>query len=260
LRLDGFADQDDSSFNGSLMGTLIFLHGGGMGGWVWEDVAAAMRSSGHRVLTPTFTGFGDRSHLIGREVTHDVHVTDIVNTLKFEDVRDGVLVAFSYGGSVAPGVVQQAGDRIRSVVYLDGIVPQAGESVAEAMGYMSKADAEGLNKVLAEGGGPVGSGVDQMQRDIAQKKPFKMSSERQEWLLARMSDMPMRGLVSPIKVGAASIDKPVNYLGVPGDVMVPLHARARALGWNVSLVAGDLDHSFIVGAPGVVVDYLRLHV
>jgi pimeloyl-ACP methyl ester carboxylesterase len=241
------------------MGTMIFLHGGGMGGWIWDDIATAMRSDGHRVLTPTFTGFGDRSHLIGRDVTHDVHVTDIVNTLKFEDVREGVLIAFSYGGSVAPGVVEQAGDRIRKVIYLDGIVPEAGESVAEALGYMKKADAGALNQVLADGGGPVGSGVDQMQRDMAKQKPFKMPLERQQWMLDRMSDMPMRGIVSPIKTGAASIDKPVEYLGVPNDVMVPMHARARALGWRVAMVSADLDHAFIVGAPSVVVDYLRLH-
>jgi pimeloyl-ACP methyl ester carboxylesterase len=241
------------------MGTMIFLHGGGMGGWIWGDIATAMRADGHRVLTPTFTGFGDRSHLIGRDITHDVHVTDIVNTLKFEDVREGVLIAFSYGGSVAPGVIAQAGDRIRKVVYLDGIVPQAGESVAEALGYMKRTEAAALNQALAEGGGAVGSGVDQMQRDMAKQKPFKMSLERQQWMLDRMSDMPMRGIVSPIKIGAAAVDKPVEYLGVPNDVMVPMHARARALGWRLTMVSEDLDHAFIVGAPNVVVDYLRLN-
>jgi pimeloyl-ACP methyl ester carboxylesterase len=236
--------------------TFILLHGGGMGGWVWSDVASALRSGGHRVLTPTFTGFGERSHLIGHDVTHDVHVSDIVNTLKFEEVRDGVLVAFSYGGSVAPGVIEQAGDRIRRVIYLDGIVPQAGESVAEAMGYMAKAEAAALNTMLARGEGAVGSGVDQMQRDIAKQKPFKMSAERQQWMLDRMSDMPMRGLVSPVTTGASAIRTPVDYLGVPNDVMVPMHQRARGLGWSVSMADEGLDHAFIVGAPTVVVEFL----
>ncbi|MDB5687594.1 MAG: hypothetical protein JWR77_2183, partial [Rhizorhabdus sp.] len=206
------------------MTTFVLLHGGGMGGWIWDYVRAGLESAGHRVVTPTFTGFGDRSHLIGRDVTHDVHVMDVVNTLKFEAVDDAVLVAFSYGGSTAPGVVAQAGDRIRRVVYLDGIVPEAGETVAEAMGYMKTEEAAGLNGLLASGDGPVGSGVDKMQRDIAAQNPFKMTLERQEWMLERMSDMPMRGLVSPVTTGAASIDKPVDYLGVPKDVMEPMHA------------------------------------
>ena len=67
----------------------------------------------------------------------------------------------------------------------------------------------------------------------------------------------MGGFVSPVTVGAASLAKPVDYLGVPNDVMVPMHARARALGWSVTLVSEDLDHAFIVGAPNVAVDFLR---
>ena len=239
------------------MTTIVFLHGGGMGGWVWEDVANALRKDGHKVLTPTFTGFGERSHLIGRDVTHDVHVQDIVNVLTFEDAKDAVLVAFSYGGSVAPGVVARAGDRIRRVVYLDGIVPDAGKSVGEAMGYMTAEDAAGLDNLLASGQGPIGTGVAEMQRKGAIEKPYKMTPERQEWLLARMSDMPMRGMVSPVTYGGESIRKPVDYLAVIGDVMEPQHAKARALGWAVEEIGPELDHAFIVGAPEKVLDYLR---
>jgi pimeloyl-ACP methyl ester carboxylesterase len=239
------------------MTTIVLLHGGGMGGWVWADVAGKLRASGHRVLTPTFTGFGERSHLISREVTHDVHVTDIVNVLKFEDVSDAVLVPFSYGGSVAPGVVVQAQDRIRRVVYLDGIVPDAGRSVGEAMGYMTADEASNLEALLASGEGPIGTGVAETIRKAAQEKPHKMSREREDWMLAHMSDMPLRGMVSPVSIGAAAIDKPVNYLAVPNDVMVPQHARARALGWTVDMLEGDLDHAFIVGAPDKVIEYLH---
>ncbi len=240
------------------MATVVFLHGGGMGGWVWDEMATTLRGEGHKVFTPTFTGFGERSHLIGRDVTHDVHVTDIVNVLTFEDLHDVVLVPFSYGGSVAPGVVARAGDRVRRVVYLDGIVPVAGKSVGEAMGYMSAEDAAGLEALLASGEGPIGTGVDEMQRNAAKEKPYKMTPERQEWLLARMSDMPMRGMVSPVTAGGEAIDKPVDYLGILGDVMDPVqHDRARALGWNVETAGPDIDHAFIVGAPERALAYLR---
>lgn len=239
------------------MTTIVFLHGGGMGGWVWQDVADTLRKEGHRVLTPTFTGFGERSHLIGRDVTHDVHVQDIVNVLEFEDARDVVLVAFSYGGSVAPGVVAKAGDRIKRVVYLDAIVPEAGKSVSESMGYMSAEDAAGMNSLLASGEGPVGTGVDEMQRKGAAEKPYKMTPERQQWMLARVSDMPMRGMVSPVTHGADVIGTPVDYLGVIGDVMEPQHAKARELGWSVEELGPELDHAFVVGAPERMLEYLR---
>jgi pimeloyl-ACP methyl ester carboxylesterase len=239
------------------MATFVFLHGGGMGGWVWRSVAEPLRADGHRVFTPTFTGFGERSHLIGRHVTHDVHVTDIVNTLTYEDAEDVILVAFSYGGTVAPGVAAAVGPRIRRVVYLDGIVPEAGETVAEAMGYLPKDVAAGLDAQLAAGEGPIGSGVDEMQRKAAVEKPYKMPLDRQAWLLAHMSDMPMRCTVSPVTVGAAALGKSVDYCAVPNDVMVPMHARARALGWNVEEIRGDYDHAFIVGYPEVVLNYMK---
>jgi pimeloyl-ACP methyl ester carboxylesterase len=240
------------------MTNFVLLHGGGMGGWVWGPIANALRAEGHQVFTPTFTGFGERSHLISRDVTHDVHVADIVNLLKYEDLHDVVLVGFSYGGSVVPGVVAGAADRIKRVIYLDGIVPEAGETVVEAMGYMSKADAAGLNGQLAAGVGPIGSGVDEMQRKIAVEKPFKMSAERQAWMLARISDMPLRGTISPVSVAASVIKGPVDYLAVPNDVMVPMHARARALGWNVTEISDAYDHAFIVGHPQIAIDYLKV--
>lgn len=241
------------------MTTIILLHGGGMGGWVWRDMADALRTEGHRVYTPTFTGFGERSHLISRDVTHDIHVTDIVNLLEYEDLTDVVLVAFSYGGSVAPGVVAQAGDRVRRVVYLDGIVPMAGKSVGEAMGYMSNEDAAGLNSLLQTGEGPIGTGVKEMVTAGVKEKPYKMSAERQAWMLDKMSDMPMRGMVSPVTVGGDAIDKPVDYLAIKGDVMDPAqHDRAKALGWNVEMAGpDDIDHSFIVGAPERALAFLR---
>jgi pimeloyl-ACP methyl ester carboxylesterase len=240
------------------MTTIVFLHGGGMGGWVWDHISTTLRAEGHKVFTPTFTGFGERSHLISRDITHDIHVTDIVNLLTFEDLHDLVLVPFSYGGTVAPGVVARAGERVRRVAYLDGIVPLAGKSVGEAIGYMTTEDAAGLDALLASGGGPIGTGVDEMQRNAAKEKPYKMSPERQAWLLARMSDMPLRGMVSAVSAGGEAINKPVDYLGVEGDIMDPVqHDRARALGWNVETAGPEFDHAFIVGAPDRVLGFLR---
>jgi len=240
------------------MTTIVLLHGGGMGGWVWRDIADPLRAEGHRVYTPTFTGFGERSHLIGRDVTHDTHVTDIVNLLEYEDLSDVVLVAFSYGGSVAPGVVARAGDRIRRIIYLDGVVPMTGKSVGEAMGFMPGPDAAQLDGLLQAGDGPVGAGVAEMLKAGVAQKPFRMPIEKQEWMLGKTSDMPMRSMVSPVMAGGEAIDKPVDYLGIKGDVMDPIqHERARALGWKVEIANSDFDHAFIVGAPERALAFLR---
>src|SRR5204863_6443938 len=107
--------------------------------------------------------FGERAHLIGRDVGNATHVTDIVNVLRYEDLNEVILVAHSYAGTVAPGVVEQAGERISRVVYLDAIVPHAGERIGSLLGFASEEDMAGLDAMLNAGQGPVGSGVHEQQ-------------------------------------------------------------------------------------------------
>lgn len=229
------------------MTTFVLLHGGGMGGWTWKYVRELLEAEGHRVLTPTFTGFGEREHLIGRGVGNATHVTDIVNVLRFEDVRDGVLVAHSYAGTVAPGVLARAGDRIATVIYLDAIVPHSGERITSMMGFASEADAAGLDAMLEAGQGPIGSGVHEQQRAMAKEHPHLMSPERQDWLLANLTDQPMRATACPIAVGAEQIDRPVHYVAAKHTIMGMMHDRARELGWTIHEHPGD--HALLVGDP-----------
>jgi pimeloyl-ACP methyl ester carboxylesterase len=83
------------------------------------------------VYTPTLTGLGERSHLLSPGIDLDVHITDVVNVLHYEDLRDVILVGHSYGGMVITGVADRALDRVGQLVYLDGALPRDGESLAE---------------------------------------------------------------------------------------------------------------------------------
>ena len=42
------------------MKSIILVHGAWHGGWVWHQVADALREMGHTVTTPTLTGLGER--------------------------------------------------------------------------------------------------------------------------------------------------------------------------------------------------------
>ena len=236
------------------MATFVLMHGGGMGGWTWKFVRELLEARGHRVLTPTFTGFGERAHLIGRDVGNAIHVADIVNVLHYEDLTDVVLVAHSYAGVVAPGVVAQAGERIARVIYLDAIVPHAGERIGSLLGFASEEDLAGLDALLDAGQGPVGSGVHEQQRAMARDHPHLMDRDREQWLLDRLSDQPMRATCCAIEVGAESIALPVDYVAAQHTIMAAMHDRARALGWPVHQHSGD--HAFIVGDPEGVTDLI----
>jgi pimeloyl-ACP methyl ester carboxylesterase len=79
------------------MATYVLVHGGGHGGWCYGKVARGLRSRGHEVHTPTLTGVGERSHLVGPSVDLDTHITDITAVLHYEDLRDVIVVGHSYG-------------------------------------------------------------------------------------------------------------------------------------------------------------------
>src|SRR5712675_124453 len=229
------------------MATFVLTHGGGMGGWVWKFVRPLLRDAGHDVFTPTFTGFGERIHLLSRDVDNATHVTDIVNVLECEDISDCMMIGHSYAGTVLPGVNAAAGARVRRYVYLDGLIPRQGESIAEALGFMPREQAQGMVAMLRSGQGPIGSGVHQQQREMARQQPHMMSREREKWLLDHLSDMPLLCTVNPIAVGAETISAPVDYVAATHTIMKPMHERARALGWRMHEIQGD--HAFIVGEP-----------
>ena len=100
-------------------GTFVLVHGAYGGGYVWKYVAERLRAQGHRVYTPTLTGLGDRSHLMSKDVRLETHIADIVNLIRWEDLRNVTLVAHSYGGWPASGVPEHVGEAIGSIVYLD---------------------------------------------------------------------------------------------------------------------------------------------
>ena len=95
------------------MATYVLVHGGWDGGWAWRGVARALRASGDEVFTPTLTGSGERVHLASPEVGLDTHIEDVANVLRYEALREVVLVGLSYGGMVITGVAERAPERIR---------------------------------------------------------------------------------------------------------------------------------------------------
>jgi pimeloyl-ACP methyl ester carboxylesterase len=132
-----------------MMATYVLVHGGGHGGWCYQRVARLLRAKGHEVYTPTLTGLGERSHLLSPAIDLNLHVTDVVKVLEFEDLRDVILVGHSYGGMVITGVADRATDRIGHLVYLDAATPKNDQSLVDVAGpYILAARAEGRSRVV----------------------------------------------------------------------------------------------------------------
>jgi len=111
------------------MATFVLVHGAWHGGWCFARTAKILRGQGHEVFAPSLTGAGERAHLADREVNLSLHVLDICNVLKWENLSDVVLCGHSYGGMVITGVADAMPERIGSLVYLDAFVPADGKAV-----------------------------------------------------------------------------------------------------------------------------------
>lgn len=122
--------------------TFVLVHGAWHGGWCWQRVADLLRQEGHRVFTPTLTGLADRSHLLSPGIGLSTHIADVVNLMRWEDLTDVVLCGHSYGGMVVTGVTSALPNRIRSIVYLDALVPDSGRSMLDYFGAEERAGVE----------------------------------------------------------------------------------------------------------------------
>ncbi|MEP5516502.1 MAG: alpha/beta hydrolase [Bauldia litoralis] len=118
------------------MATILVCHGAWSGGWSWKRMRGPMAARGHELLTPTYTGLGERSHLASPAIDLETHVADILSVLEYEDLGDLVLLGHSYGGMVATAVADRAPERVKSLIYLDAFVPEDAEWLTPLRNWM----------------------------------------------------------------------------------------------------------------------------
>src|SRR5512140_1364290 len=174
------------------MSTFVLVHGSNGGGWVWQKLAPLLRAAGHEVYAPTLTGLSDRSHLLGCGVDLTTHVTDVVNLLVYEDLRDVILVGNSYAGMVITGVAARAPERLKLLVYLDAYVPETGQSEVDLWPPDRRAIAEAAeagDKGLAQPPSPALFGV---------TDPHLV-----DWINARVTPQPVSTYMEPVPPGNA---------------------------------------------------------
>jgi pimeloyl-ACP methyl ester carboxylesterase len=179
-----------------------------------------MRAAGHEFWTPTYTGVGERSHLAHEAIELDTHIQDIVHVLEFEDLRDVVLVGHSYGGMVATGVADRAGDRLAQLVYLDAFVPEDGKALLDYVG---------------EHGRKMRQAADDGWRVPPNPMPPDTAPADVEWAGPRRKPQPIKTIATPIRLtGKAAPPRTYIYCkrAAPGDPFRQFAERAQREGWG----------------------------
>jgi pimeloyl-ACP methyl ester carboxylesterase len=233
------------------MATYVLVHGGGHGGWCYRKVAQRLRAAGHEVVTPTLTGLGERSHLVSPAVDLDLHITDVVNVLEWDDLRDVVLVGHSYGGMVITGIADRAAARIGRLVYLDAANPKNGQSLNDVTGGMISMVREQAEVV---------DGVELVLRPAAIPPQFYGVTDPDDvaWMADRLSPHPWRCFEQPLvltdeKALAAIPQFHIVCTSTLATRDPELMAEARAAGrlWDI-----DTGHDLMITEPQAVTDAL----
>lgn len=116
------------------MATYVLVHGGGHGGWCYAKVKMRLEAAGHTVFAPSLSGLAERAHLLSPTIDLDTHIADVVELIRYWDLRDVILVGHSYGGMVITGVADRVVDRIGKLVYLDAANPRNNQSLVDVAG------------------------------------------------------------------------------------------------------------------------------
>jgi pimeloyl-ACP methyl ester carboxylesterase len=109
------------------MTTFVLVHGSYQGGWIWQPVAARLRSAGHTVYAPTLDGCAERRHGLRPGIDISTYVDEIADLLFYEDLRDVVLVGTSSGGMVVCGAAERMRHRVARLVLVDALALFNGE-------------------------------------------------------------------------------------------------------------------------------------
>jgi pimeloyl-ACP methyl ester carboxylesterase len=185
------------------LATFVLIHGAFIGGWAWRWVASDLRVAGHEVCDPSLTGHGERVHLARPEIDLETHIEDVVNVLHYEDLRDVVLVGWSYGGMLAAGAADRAPQRIGHVVYLDADVPRDGDT----SGFPPDRNTERAERARAYGDGwrvPLQGEFDAVLGEL----PTQM----RDWIVERLTPQLLATWTHPIRLTGAGEAIPTTYI------------------------------------------------
>lgn len=115
----------------------VFLHGGGQGGWVWDETIASLeRQSGGavRCLALDAPGCGAKRDRDTSDIAFDDIASELLADIEAAGMRDVVLVGHSQAGMELPQMAELKPDLFRRLVFVTCSAPKPGQTTLEQMG------------------------------------------------------------------------------------------------------------------------------
>jgi len=225
------------------MAIFVVAHGAWSAGWVWKKMHPLMAHRGHQLVTPTYTGLGERAHLARPDIDLDTHITDILAVLEFEDLNSVNLIGHSYGGMVATAVADRARARIAQLIYLDAFAPDDGESLLDLLPPASRAQRQP---------GPDG------WRIPPSMMPPDTPPEDVAWCTPRRQPTPAKTFSQKLRLQNGPLTLPRHYIYCTrrpaDDRFRRFYERAKREGWGTDEI--DSSHNPHITCPNVLAEIL----
>lgn len=203
---------------------IILLHGGMHGGWYWSKLIRELDVYGQRAIAPTFTGMGERNHLLTADVGLDTHIKDIVSIIEYEGLQQVILVGHSYAGMVLVGVADALATNISQLVFIDALIPDNGQCVFDLIG--EELSSYFLQRAIKQGDGCYISHNPDFY-------DFKKKEDR-EWCEKFASNQPLKTFIQPIQLQNEDLNKvPTSYIRcTKSSFILSMYQKAQAKAWS----------------------------
>jgi pimeloyl-ACP methyl ester carboxylesterase len=230
------------------MAIFVVSHGAWSAGWAWKKMHPLMSARGHRLITPTLTGLGERSHLARPDIDLETHIADILGVLKYEDLTGVNLIGHSYSGMVVTGVADRARGRIKQLIYVDAFVPRDGESAFDVLPAATRAQRQAGASNSADG-----------WRMPPGPMPPDTSPEDRAWCEPLRVPQPVKTFEQKLKFQNGPLTLPRYYIYCQrksaDDRFRVFYDRAKSEGWAGTHEI-DSSHNPHLTCPDVLADLL----
>lgn len=226
--------------------TVLLVAGAWTGTWVWRDVAKRLRARGYDVFSVTLTGIADRRNEFSPDIGLGTHIRDLITYVEMEDLRDLILVGWSYGGMVITGAAQALADRVVRLVYLDAYVPEDGKAVIDYLPPEGRA----AHEASASRNEPV--------YPIPLEAFGIVDPKMHDLITPRLTDQPWRTFLEPVCLTGMTDRIPKSYVFCAGPSSWLFQSTYERMLSNpeVQTQIIEADHFCMLSAPEITAESL----
>ncbi len=234
----------------------VLVHGSFHGAWCWEHLTPFLEQRGHQVVAPNLPGSGG-DPAPPENADLDTYATRIAGVI---DGLAGpvVLVGHSMGGIVSSQVAERRSHRLAAVVYVNGLLFRAGETL---VGFLDEHAHLGVEDLVLKNMKVAEDGLTATFPQEAAAQVFYNTSARElaAWAAARLRPQRMQVYRDALEL------MPERYGSVPRFYVEGLRDNAVSIAYQRAMTGRtackrvftlDCDHSPFLSEPAALADIL----